>query len=135
MSESLPGIRQHQHPPIKILNIASKNELNQNPKITKRYTYRKAKNEQLKTGNIRVLLIIIFYFGIFIGIIVYSASKINVGNRMDTKIPNGYGFHGNCTQTDLFGDQEVVLVVDLAVLHWSHALFLDQLLHFLFVGF
>lgn len=49
MSESLLGIRQHQHPPIKILNIASKNELNQNPKITKRYTYRKAKNEQLKT--------------------------------------------------------------------------------------
>lgn len=94
MSESLLGIRQHQHPPIKILNIASKNELNQNPKITKRYTYRKAKNEQLKTGNIRVL-IIIFYFGIFIGIIVYSASKINVGNRMDTNILNGYGFHGN----------------------------------------
>lgn len=93
MSESLPGIRQHQHPPIKILIIASKNEFNQNPKITKRYTYRKAKNEQLKTGNIRVLLIIIFYFGIFIGIIVYSASKINVGNRIDTKIPNGYGFH------------------------------------------
>lgn len=51
MSESLPGIRQHQHPPIKILIIASKNELNQNPKITKRYTYRKAKNEQLKTAR------------------------------------------------------------------------------------
>lgn len=48
MSESLPGIRQHQHPPIKILIIASKNEFNQNPKITKRYTYRKAKNEQKK---------------------------------------------------------------------------------------
>lgn len=51
MSESLPGIRQHQHPPIKILIIASKNELNQNPKITKRYTYRKAKNEQKKTAR------------------------------------------------------------------------------------
>lgn len=51
MSESLLGIRQHQHPPIKILIIASKNELNQNPKITKRYTYRKAKNEQKKTAR------------------------------------------------------------------------------------
>lgn len=54
MSESLLGIRQHQHPPIKILIIASKNELNENPKITKRYPYRKAKNEQKKRrlGNI-----------------------------------------------------------------------------------
>lgn len=61
MSESLPGIRQHQHPPIKILNIASKNELNQNPKITKRYTYRKAKNEQKKTAREYMSLINIYF--------------------------------------------------------------------------